>query len=139
MRYASGLFLLLLLQGCVPRQVVVHDGLELTVVSANSGHYLADVKVLSPGVTEAGNLRVLAVSDHQGRISLLPETSIKWVPLFSEAKIFLDLWVCKPGFAMAKVAQRGGWNADLRPPEIHRPGKVELAPALKSGGCGLNA
>lgn len=139
MRHGSGLFLLLLLQGCVPRQVVVHDGLELAVVSANSGDFIAGVTVFSPGVTEAGSTRTLAVSDHQGQISLSPETTVQWVPLFSEAKIFLDLWLCRRGFGAMKVVVRGGWNVDLRPPETHQLGTIALKPAQESEGCDLDA
>lgn len=120
--------LLLVLQGCLPRQVVVHDGLELSVVSATSGLPVVGVKVFSPSVTGSSKPRVLAVSNDEGRITLDPDTTVRLVPFLSEGQIYLDLWLCKPGFATTNLASRSGWNVDLRAPEIHRLGRVQLQP-----------
>ncbi len=127
-RFTGGLLLLLLLQGCLPRLVVVHDGVQVTVVEAGSGNALEGVKVFSSAATP----RALAISDGEGRLSLAPDRSLQWIPLMSEARTYLHLWLCKPGYESVTVAQRGGWNADLRPPIVHRPGEI----IMKSGGDG---
>ena len=104
---------LLLLQGCVPRSVIVHDGLDTTVLDPQTQQPLAGVAILDGGTW-------VAQSDAQGRVQLAPERTLKLVPLMGEANIMLSLLACKDGYAPLPVATRGGWNADYGQSQVHR-------------------
>lgn len=104
---------LLLLQGCMPRSVIVHDGLDTQVLDRQTQQPLAGVAILDGGVW-------VAQSDAQGRVQLAPERTLKLVPLMGEANIMLSLLACKDGYAPLPVATRGGWNADYGQSQVHR-------------------
>ena len=104
---------LLLLQGCMPRSVIVHDGLDTTVVDRHTRQPLAGVSIVDAGV-------VVARSDAQGRVQLAPRRTLKLEPLMGEANVMLHLLACKDGYAPQPVAERRGWNADYGPSQVHR-------------------
>src|SRR5690606_34246207 len=104
---------LLLLQGCMPRSVIVHDGLDTTVVDQHTRQPLAGVSIIDAGVG-------VARSDAQGRVQLAPRRTLKLGPLMGEANVMLSLLACKDGYAPQPVAERRGWNADYGPSQVHR-------------------
>lgn len=104
---------LLLLQGCMPRSVLVHDGLETTVIDALTQQPLAGVVIASGG-------QYLTQSDAQGQVRVAPQRTLKLEPLMGEANVMLNLLACKDGYAPQAVALRGGWNADYGPSQVHR-------------------
>lgn len=111
----------LLVQGCMPRSVLVHDGLDTTVLDQQTQQPLAGVSILDAGV-------VVAHSDAQGRVQLAPQRTLKLVPLMGEARISLSLLACKDGYLPTVVAERGGWNADYSDSQVHRT-PIVLQPA----------
>lgn len=62
---------LLLLQGCMPRSVIVHDGLDTTVVDRHTRQPLAGVSIIDAGV-------VVARSDAQGGYNWHPGAPSSW-------------------------------------------------------------
>ena len=67
MRLISTLIVLLLLTGCLPRQVVMHDGIRASVVDAESKAAIGGAFVYDG--FEAGRPRVLARSGADGRLA----------------------------------------------------------------------
>lgn len=119
---------LVLLQGCIPRSVLIHDGLQTTVVDAASQAPIADAFVFDRRDKD-GRPIILARSNEKGRLSLLPAREFRFVPLLSEASLFLLLTVCKAGYEARTVVTRGGWNADFGPSRVH---EVEFVPLARS-------
>lgn len=103
----------LLLQGCMPRSVIVHDGLDTRVLDSQTRQPLAGVSILDAGVW-------VAQSDARGRVHLAPERTLKLVPLMGEANVMLSLLACKDGYTPQPVALRRGWNADFGQSQVHR-------------------
>lgn len=137
MRLIAALIAVPLLTGCLPRQVVVHDGIRASVVDAESKAAIAGAFVYDR--VEAGRPRVLARSDADGRLELAPKTRRRMTPVMGEAQVVQSLWICSAGYEPTRVSQRAGWNADVATARVHALGTVELAPsAVRDGnGCAL--
>lgn len=137
MRSIASLIALPLLIGCLPRQVVVHDGIRASVVDARSKAPIAGAFVYD-GV-EAGRPRVLARSEADGRLELAPKTRRRMTPVMGEAQAIQSLWICSAGYEPTRVSQRAGWNADFAAARVHALGTVELVPstARDEEGCAL--
>jgi hypothetical protein len=117
--------LLLLLQGCVPRSRVVHDGLETTVVDAVTKKPLPGAFVYN-GMEPGKKPRVLAFSGHKGEIHLEPERQWRFDFFLGESNVPIPLWVCKEGYEPNRVSFRGGWNIDRQPDYTHKQRYVEM-------------
>jgi len=128
----------ILLQGCaLPRSVVIHDGLQTTVVDARTRAPLADAIVFARR-DGAGQPIILSRSDQAGRLELEPRSEWKMIPFMGEALVSIMLWVCREGYAPAEIVTRRGWNADLRPAQIHAQEWVALDRLAvgQVGSCG---
>lgn len=138
----SALACFLLLQGCMPRTITIHDGLDTTVVDAVTKEGIAGAFVFSSrgeSMSMIGN--VLAKSGANGHIHLEPETTTKFVALMSEGLVDQSLVVCKEGYDPNRVARRGGWNADFSPSKLHEIKQVELTKSIStesSSVCRVN-
>ena len=120
---------LLSLTGCVLVTSVEHDGLETTVIDAETRQPLAEAFVydgFAYGDDEKGQPRVLSKSNASGQIRLAPRTHLEFVIFLGEAVVHQSLWVCKDGYKPVWVGGRGGWNADLSPKKYFKPGTIEL-------------
>ena len=137
MRLIAALITVPLLTGCLPRQVVVHDGIRASVVDAESKAAIGGAFVYDG--FEAGRPRVLARSGADGRLELAPKTRRRMTPVMGEAQVVQSLWICSVGYAPRRVAQRAGWNADFTAARVHALGTVELMPstARDEEGCAL--
>lgn len=127
MRLIATLIALPLLTGCLPRQVVVHDGIRASVVDAESKAAIAGAFVYDG--FEAGRPRVLARSEADGRLELAPKTRRRMTPVMGEAQVIQSLWICSVGYEPRRVSQRAGWNADFAAARVHTLGTVELVPS----------
>jgi hypothetical protein len=116
---------LLLMQGCVPRSVLLHDGLSTTVVDAGSQAPIADAFVFARRDNQDQPI-VLARSDENGKLSLQAEREIQFVVLLGEAIVFLKLTVCKPGYEAWELVTGSGWNADFRASQRHEVERISL-------------
>ena len=116
---------LLSLAGCIPRTAVVHDGLETTVLDAETKKPLPDAFVYDRFENKTGP-HVLARSNNFGQLRLEPATRLTFASPLGEALVFQSLWVCKEGYKPVQVGSRSGWNADYQPSEYYRPNSIEL-------------
>ncbi len=117
------------LSGCIPRFVTTHDGFEARTLDAASGRALSGVCVWQQGAAVPGGDAPLAISDADGNIRLAPKSRLEFIPLLSEGRLFMSLYLCKSGYAPLTLGQRGGWNADFRTGVVHREPAVFLTPA----------
>lgn len=118
------LIALLMLTGCLPRQVVVHDGIRASVVDADTKAAISGAFVYDR--LDAGQPRVLARSDADGGVQLAAETRRRITAVMGEAQVRQFLWICSAGYQPRLVSQRAGWNADFAAARIHELGIVEL-------------
>jgi len=127
---------LLLLQGCLPRSALLHDGLSTTVVDAGSQAPIADAFVFARRDHQDQPI-VLARSDANGKLSLPAEREIQFVVPLGEAIVFLKLTVCKQGYKAWELVTGSGWNADFRASQIHDVERVSLVPSTspESANC----
>ncbi|MBP5979142.1 MAG: hypothetical protein KA748_02955 [Halomonas sp.] len=114
----------LLLQGCIPRTVIVHDGLKTTVIDFMSKEPLEGAFVYDRLDGQAPH--ILALSDEKGEILLNPKKEFVLSSLLGEAKVFKHLWVCKEGYMPYLAGSMGGWNADFGSSKTHTPVVIEL-------------
>lgn len=137
MRLIAALIAVSLLTACLPRQVVVHDGIRASVVDAESKAAIGGAFVYDR--VEAGRPRVLARSGADGRLELAPKTRRRTTPVMGEAQVVQSLWICGAGYEPTRVSQRAGWNADFAAARVHTLGTVELVPstARDEEGCAL--
>lgn len=128
MRLIAALITVPLLTGCLPRQVVVHDGIRASVVAARSKAPIAGTFVYDS--VEAGRPRVLARSGADGRLELAPKTRRRMTPVMGEAQVIQSLWICSAGYEPTRVSQRAGWNADFAAARAHALGRSNWCPPL---------
>lgn len=119
------------LSGCIPRTVLVHDGVETTVFEAETKKPLPDAFVYDSFDSKAGP-RVLARTNAIGLVRLNPESRMRFSALtlsalMGEALISQYLWICKEGYKPVMVGGSMGWNADYRAGKLYRPKSVELS------------
>lgn len=124
MRATAILIALFMLTGCLPRQVVVHDGIRASVVDADTKAAISGAFVYDR--LDAGRPRVLARSDADGSVQLAPDTRRRITPVMGEAQVVQFLWICSEGYQPLLASQRAGWNADFAAPRTHDLGTVEL-------------
>lgn len=127
----------LLAQGCVPRTLTMHDGLDTTVVdSATKAPILGAFVFLGHGASLLKG-PALATSDASGRLKLNPETKVKLVMPITEGLVDQRLIVCKEGYEPNTVVWRSGWNADVSPSQLYQIKVVELTKSTtaESSGC----
>lgn len=123
-RILAGIILAMLLQGCMPRSVIVHDGLETRVVDSVTQTPISGAFVYDRLVDTRP--RMLALSGPGGELLLEPSRTLKFTPLLGEALVLNVLWVCKEGYMPYRVGSASGWNADYRPSTRYTPARIEL-------------
>lgn len=124
LRILLGIIGVILLQGCMPRSVIVHDGLETQIVDSVTQAPIQGAFVYDRLVDAAP--RILALSDPGGALLLQPSRKLKLTPLLGEALVFNALWVCKEGYQPYQVGSASGWNADYRPSRRYTPAVIAL-------------
>jgi hypothetical protein len=126
---------LLSLAACVPRTAVVHDGIEGTVIDAETEQAIAMAFIFDR--IEDGRPRVLAQSNASGLLQLMPNMRLTFNSPLGEASVFQSLWVCKEGYKPVLVSERSGYNADYTPARYSRLGTIELArsPSHTTDSC----
>jgi|GEM_PF-2416686 len=115
-------FVALLMTGCVPRLVVDHDGLETTVIDAETREPLENAVAFN----HFGEPFARARSDRDGKILLAPKQRLEFVPFLGEAVVEMGLWVCKEGYVPFQAGIRRGWNADFDAPTTYQPDAIAL-------------
>jgi len=138
MRAVAILIALLMLTGCLPRQVVIHDGIRASVVDADTKAAISGAFVYDR--LDAGQPRILARSDADGGVQLAPDSRRRITAVMGEAQVRQFLWICSAGYQPRLVSQRAGWNADFAAARIHDLGTVELTRAdpADDGSCSVN-
>lgn len=114
-----------LLQGCIPRTAVVHDGLKSKIVDSVTKEPLNGAFVYD--YLDGGKPHVLVLGNESGEVTLDPSRRLTLGGLMGEALVRQKLWVCKEGYVPYLAGSRGGWNADYGPSKIHTPTVIELA------------
>jgi hypothetical protein len=104
--------------------VVVHDGLDATVIDAKTEEPIEGAFVYDG--FENNQPHILAQSDITGQLRLDPSIRLEFVVLAGEAIVHQGLWVCKGGYKPVLVGQRHGWNADFSPAMYHKLGALKL-------------
>lgn len=126
---------LLLLQGCIPRTIIVHDGLKTTVIDSTSKKPLEGAFVYDR--LEGQTPGILARSNERGEIHLDPKRKFIVSGLLGEAMVLKVIWVCKEGYTPYLAASLRGWNSDFGPSTIHTPKVIELlrSPLASTESC----
>jgi len=126
-------FCLISLSGCFPMVVAIHDGIEATVIDAETKEPLAGVFAYDE--ISDGKPRIRAQSDAAGRIQLDSLSTLSLEPLLGESPFAQTLWLCKDGYKPLLVSRRPGWNAHRNPVAYHKLGTVELTRSSVNASC----